>query len=94
VYSLLVLHSCFVLVVFAPVQAAPHSHSLSGQQHKVAPSWSLASDFPGLDACFSSIAWTSDLSLMLHFQGSLCTVVAVHSLRSLESVKMYVLITH
>ena len=47
----------------------------------------------GLDARFSSIAWTSDTSLVLHFQGSLCTVVAVHSLRSLESAELYVFIT-
>jgi len=80
-YSLLVLHNCSVLVLFALVQAAPHSHALSGQRHKVAPSWSLASHFPGLDARFSSIAWTSDTSLVLHFHCSLCTVVAVHSLR-------------
>jgi hypothetical protein len=92
-YSLLVLHNYSVFVLFALVQAAPHSHALSGQRHKVAPSWSLASDFPGLDAHFSSIAWTSDTSLVLHFQGSLCTVVAVHSLRSLESAELYVFIT-
>jgi len=49
-----------------------------------------AQDFPGLDARFSSIAWTSDTSLVLHFQGSLCTVVAVHSLRSRESAELYV----
>jgi len=30
---------------------------------------------------------------MLHFQGSLCTVVAVHLLRSLESAELYVFIT-
>ena len=30
---------------------------------------------------------------MLHFQGSLCTVVAVHSPRSLESAELYVFIT-
>jgi len=46
-----------------------------------------------LDARFSSIAWTSDTILVLHFQGSLCTVVAVHSLRSLESAELYVVIT-
>ena len=60
--------------------------------HKVAPSWSLALDFPGLDAHFSLIAWTLDTSLVLHFQGSLCTVVAVHSLRSLEFAELYVFI--
>jgi len=92
-HSLLVLHYCSVFVLFALVQAAPHSHALSGQRHKIAPSWSLASDFPGLDARFSSIAWTSDTSLVLHFQGSLCTVVAVHSLSSLESAELYVFIT-
>jgi len=92
-YSLLVLHNCSVFVLFALVQAAPHSHALSGQQHMVAPSWSLASDFPGLDAHFSLIAWTLYTSLVLHFQGSLCTVVAVHSLRSLESAELYVFIT-
>ena len=42
---------------------------------------------------FSLTAWTSDTSLVLHFQGSLCTVVAVHSLRSLESAELYVFIT-
>jgi len=73
--------------------ATPHSHALSGQQHKVAPSWSLASDFPGLDARFSLIAWTSDTSLILHFQGNLCMVVAVDSLRNLESAELYVFIT-
>jgi len=82
-----------VFVLFALVQAAPHSHALSGQRHKVALIWSLASDFPGLDARFLLIAWTSDTSLMLHFQGSLCTVVAVHSLRSLESAELYVFTT-
>jgi len=82
-----------VFVLFALVQAAPHSHALSGQRHKVAPSWSFASDFPGLDARFSLTAWTSDTSLMLHFQGSLCTVVAIHSLRSLGSAELYVFIT-
>jgi len=46
-----------------------------------------------LDVRFSSIAWTSDTSLVLHFQSSLCTVVAVHSLRSLESAELYVFIT-
>jgi len=35
-------------VLFALVQAAPHSHALSGQRHRIAPSWSFASDFPGL----------------------------------------------
>ena len=89
-YSLLVLHNYCVFVLFALVQAVPHSHALSGQQHKVAPSWSLASDFPGLNAHFLSIAWTLDKSLVLHFQG---TVVAVHSLRSLESAELYVFIT-
>ena len=49
-YSLLVLHNCSVFVLFALVQAAPHSHALSGQRHKIAPSWSFASDFSGLDA--------------------------------------------
>ena len=52
-----------------------------------------AQDFPGVDARFSSIAWTSDMSLVLHFQGSLCTVVAVHSLRSLEAAELYVFTT-
>ena len=49
--------------------------------------------FPGLNARFSSIAWTSDTSLVLHFQGSLCTVVTIHLLRSLESAELYVFIT-
>jgi len=93
-YWLLVLHNCSVFVQICAGEVAPHSHTLSGQQHQVAPSWSLASDFPGLDARFSSIAWTSDTSLILYFQGSLCTVVAVHSLRSLESAELYVFITH
>ena len=53
-YSLLALYNCSVFVLFALVQAASHSHALSGQQHKVVPSWLLASDFPGLDARFSS----------------------------------------
>jgi len=92
-YSLLVFRNCSVFVLFALVQAAPHSHALAGQQHKVAPSWLFASDFPGLDARFSLIAWTLDTSLVLHFQDSLCTVVAVHSLRSLESAKLYVFLT-
>ena len=81
-----------LLYVCTICAVAPHSHALSGQRHKVAPSWSLASDFPGLDAHFSLIAWTSDTSLVLHFQSSLCTVVAVHTLRSLESAELYVLL--
>ena len=92
-YLVLVSHNYSMFVLFALVQAAPHSHALSGQRHKVAQSWSLASDFPGLDAHFSAIAWTLDTSLVLHFQGSLCMVVAVHSLRSLESAELCVFIT-
>jgi len=76
-----------VFVLFALVQAVPHSHALSGQEHKIVPSWSFASDFPGLDARFSWIAWTSETSLVLHFQGSPCKVVAVHSLRNLKSAE-------
>jgi len=49
-YSLLVLHNCSVFVLFALVQAAPDSHALSGQLHKVVLSWSLASDFPAMRA--------------------------------------------
>jgi len=74
-YSLLVLHNCSVFVLFALVQAAPHSLALSGQRHKFAPSWSLASDFPGLDARFLSIALTSHTSLVMHFQGRSCVDV-------------------
>jgi len=88
VYALLVLHNRSVFELFALVQATLHSHALSGRQHKPAPSWLLASDFPGLDARFSLIARTVDTNLILHFQGSLCTVVAVHSLRSLESADL------
>ena len=57
-----------MFVLFALVQAAPYSHALSGQRNKVAPSWLLVSDFPGLDARLSSIAWTSDTSAALSGQ--------------------------
>ena len=91
-YSLLVLHNYSVFVLFALVQAGPHSHALSGQDRlrRAGRLRQISQDsmrtsrrLPGPQTRVSCCT----------FQGSLCTVVAVHSLRSLESAELYVFIT-
>jgi len=49
------------LCKFALVQAALHSHALSGQRHKVAPSWSLSSDFRFLSFSLS-LVWKTHVN--------------------------------